>query len=110
MAFTLEKLTEISFQIITFVGMAKSDAMEGIYAAKAGNFELAKQKIDSAHQNMVTAEKQHFDLIQKEAAGQEIKVPLILMHAEDQLLSTQTLILLAEEMIDIHKKMQEGKK
>lgn len=103
MKYTLEDLTKISFQIIANAGAAKSDAMEGIFAAKEKNFTLAETKINSAHSNMIEAEKSHFELIQKEAQGVKVDVPLILMHAEDQLLSTQTLILIAEEIIDLYK-------
>lgn len=105
MSYTYEKLAEISFQIITFAGEAKSEAMLALYAAKKGDFKESKLKMELSHKQMTEAEKQHAELIQKEAAGEEIKVPLLLMHAEDQLLSTQTLILLVEELIDIHTKL-----
>ncbi|KFB07872.1 PTS lactose/cellobiose transporter subunit IIA [Malacoplasma iowae] len=107
MSFTYEKLAEVAFQIITFTGEAKSFAMLAIYAAKDKKFEEAKENIKKANENINKASEQHFDLIQKEASGETINVPLILMHAEDQLLSTQTLILMAEEMIDLHKKLAE---
>ncbi|MGL4647504.1 MAG: PTS lactose/cellobiose transporter subunit IIA [Mycoplasmoidaceae bacterium] len=104
--FTFNELAERSFQIITYAGMAKSDAMEAIYAAKKDDFETAKTKLESSHKNMIEAEKFHADLVQHEARVEEaINAPLLLIHAEDQLLSTQTLILMAEEIIDLHKKI-----
>lgn len=103
MSYSLEDLTKISFKIIASAGAAKSDAMEAIFAAKNKNFDLAKTKIDSANQNIIEAEKAHFELIQKEAQGIKISVPLILMHAEDQLLCSQNLILIAQEIIELHK-------
>lgn len=109
MAYTYEQLAELSFKIITFAGSAKSDAMEAIYAAKAGQFEEAKLKMKEAHKNLIEAEKQHAELIQKEAAGEKIHIPLLFMHAEDQMLCTQTLMLLADEIIDLHKELK-GKK
>lgn len=107
--YTYEELGQISFMIITFAGTAKSDAMLAIYDAKAGKFDDAKLKLKSAEKNIIEAEKQHADLVQKEAAGAEIKIPLLLMHAEDQLLSTQTLLLMAEEFVDLYKKIIEIK-
>lgn len=100
-----EKLATISFQIITFAGTAKSEAMMAIYDAKEGKFEEAESKIKEAEKNMIEAEKQHTDLIQSEAAGEKIHIPLLLMHAEDQMLTTQTLILMAKEFIDLYKKI-----
>ncbi|MGL5204815.1 MAG: PTS lactose/cellobiose transporter subunit IIA [Metamycoplasmataceae bacterium] len=91
--------------IITFAGTAKSDAMLAIYSAKKYDFKDAKIKLESAEKNMIEAEKQHADLVQQEAAGVEIKIPLLLMHAEDQLLSTQTLMLMAEEFVSLYEKL-----
>lgn len=109
MSYTYEILAGISFQIITYAGSAKSDAMLALYDAKEGKFAEAALKITSSHKNMIEAEKQHADLVQKEAGGLKIDVPLLLIHAEDQLLSTQTLILLVEEMIEMYKRMSETK-
>lgn len=107
--FTYEQLAEISFKIITFAGEAKSNAMLAIYAAKANNFAEAKAKLDQANKDIIVASEQHADLIQKEAQGNKIDVPLLLLHAEDQLLTTQTLILMAEEFVNLYKMMHEKK-
>lgn len=107
MAYTYEQLAEISFKIITFAGSAKSDAMEAIFAAKAGDFASAKTKMKEAEKNLTEAEKQHAELIQKEAAGEKINIPLLFMHAEDQMLCTQTLMLLAQEIIELHELLKE---
>lgn len=108
MEITKEKLESVSFQIITHAGEAKSEAMLAIYAAKDGNFDEAQEKLKIANKQINIASEQHFELIQHEAQGNQIQIPLLLMHAEDQLLSTQTLILMAEEIINLHKKL-EGK-
>lgn len=105
MSYTYEKLAEISFLIITYAGSAKSDAIEALQSIKSGNESEALQKIESAHLNMIEAEKQHAELIQKEASGEMINVPILFMHAEDQLMTTQTLIILIEEMIEMYKKI-----
>ena len=38
-----------------------------------------------------------------------INVPLLLIHAEEQLVSTQMLLLMAEDIIDLHKKISKEK-
>lgn len=102
---TIEKISEIAFNIITHSGEAKSEAMLAIYASKKGDFIKAKEKLNLANKEINIASEQHFELIQKEAQGEKINIPLLLMHAEDQLLSTQTMILLAEEIVELHKKI-----
>lgn len=94
---------QISFTIITEAGEAKSLAMEAIFAAKEKNFELAKTKIAESNKAIAKASHRHFEVIQKEAQGEQLDFKVLFMHAEDQLLTTQTLILLAKEIIDLHK-------
>jgi len=96
---------KISFQIITEAGTAKSDAMEALYAAKDGNYDLAKEKMKSANETIGKASHAHFEVIQKEAQGEQLEFKVLFLHAEDQLLTTQTLILLVEELIAVHKKI-----
>ncbi len=103
MKYSYEQLAEFSFKIITFAGEAKSEAMLGIYAAKANKFDEAEQHIHNAETSLIEAEKQHMELIQAEAQGEKIEIPLLFMHAEDQMLTTQTLILVAKEFIDLYK-------
>ena len=43
--------------------------------------------------------------MQKEAAGEDAKMSLILAHAEDQMMSTEVFKVLAEEMIELYKKV-----
>ena len=40
-----------------------------------------------------------------EAAGEDAKMSLILAHAEDQMMSTEVFKVLAEEMIELYKKV-----
>ena len=45
----------------------------------------------------------HTDLVQKEAAGEDAKMSLILAHAEDQMMSAETFQVLAGEFIKMCK-------
>ncbi|SJZ60526.1 PTS lactose/cellobiose transporter subunit IIA [Garciella nitratireducens] len=102
-----EQLIEsISFQLISNIGTAKSFIMEALYSAKAGNFELADKKLKEADQYFTEGHKIHASLIQKEASGEKLNFSLLIMHAEDQLMSTETIRELVKEMIDIYRKIQ----
>ncbi|KHD86317.1 PTS lactose/cellobiose transporter subunit IIA [Bacillus ginsengihumi] len=99
-----EETTEmIAFQIISNVGMAKSCVMEALYAAKDGDFKLAEEKLQESKQFFVEGHKVHASLIQKEAAGDRLELSMIFMHAEDQLMSAETISELVKEMIDMYK-------
>lgn len=105
MSYTYEQIAEMSFKILTFANAAKSDAIQSIYAAKKGNFSEAEKRIASAHKNIIESEKHHTELLQREAKGEELKIPLLFIHAEDQMLTCQTLVLLAEEFVELYKRI-----
>lgn len=98
---------QVSFGIITEAGSAKSSAMEAVFAAKAGNYSEADEKMKQANEEIARASHMHFDVITAEAQGKQLEFKVLFLHAEDQLLSTQTLILLAQEIIDLHKKVDQ---
>ncbi|WP_338970162.1 PTS lactose/cellobiose transporter subunit IIA [Spiroplasma endosymbiont of Labia minor] len=94
---------EISFQIIAYAGEAKGLAISAIGEAKKNNFEEAQNLLKKADESMIIAEKTHMDIISAEAAGETIDFKVLFMHAEDQLLTTQSIMLLAKEFIDLYK-------
>ena len=94
----------VAFQIISHVGTAKSLAMEALFAAKEGNFSLAEEKLAESKHFFVEGHKIHASLIQREANGEKLEFSLILMHAEDQIMSVDTITLLVIEMIELYKR------
>ena len=87
----MDNLELICFQMISNAGMAKSTFVEAMQEAEAGNFDAAQAKIEEGKNFLVTGHGVHAGLIQKEAAGEKTDLTLLLMHAEDQLLSCETL-------------------
>jgi len=103
-----EEMTDVnmvSFKIISNVGMAKSLVMEALYAAKEGDFVLAEDKLKESTTYFGEGHKAHAAIIQKEASGEKVEISLILMHAEDQLLNTETMSELVKEMIEMYKRV-----
>lgn len=96
---------QISMNMIVKIGEAKSEAMEAIYAAKEGRMSESDAKMQKANEYITEASHMHFDVIREESSGVQLEYKVLFIHAEDQLLSTQTLILLAQEIIDLHKKI-----
>ena len=92
----------ISFQIISAVGTARSMYVEAIQEVKKGNIQAAKQLIEDGVKVFVDGHHAHASLIQKEAAGEKSEFSLLLMHAEDQLMTTETLKIVAEEFIELY--------
>ena len=102
-------IEEISFKMISFVGMAKSCYMEAIVAARNYSFEEALKLIEEGRQYRIEAHKVHFDLIQKDVSGDKTEFSLLLMHAEDQLMTSEVYQTMSEEMIKVYQELSEVK-
>lgn len=105
----MDNMELIAFEIISNVGMGKSLVIEAIREGRNGNYELANQKIKEANEFFVKGHHAHTELIQKEASGEELKFSLIIMHAEDQLISAETIRDLGVEIIEMHKDLSSKK-
>ena len=96
-----EQLENI-MSLIVKSGNAKSDAMEAIQEAKAKNFEVAKEKIESAEKHIVEAHHAQTALLTQEASGEKVEITLLLVHAQDHLMTSISFIDLAKEIIDLY--------
>ena len=99
-------MEEIIMNLILHSGEVRSYSMEAIQAAKRGNIEEAKELIEKADKEQVESHKVQPSLIQNEAAGNKAEVSLLLVHAQDHLMTSMTLKDLAVELIDIHEIIQ----
>lgn len=101
----MERMDLLSFQIISTVGTARSMYIEAIQAAKNGNFKGAEELITEGALLFTQGHHAHAGLIQQEANGDKIAFSLLLMHAEDLLMSAEAFKILAEEFIDLYQRL-----
>lgn len=101
----MENLEMNCIQIISNVGSARSSYIEAIQKAKAGDFEGAESSIKTGEEMFLKGHEAHFELIQKEAAGEQVAGSLILIHAEDQLMSAEGFKIIATELIESYKRI-----
>lgn len=101
----MEEIESVSFQMISAVGMARSMYIEAIQKAKEKDFEAAKDLMKQGEDMFIQGHHAHAELIQKEANGEKTEFALLLMHAEDQLMSAEAFGILANEFIDVYKAM-----
>lgn len=98
-------ITEIAFQIILHAGNGKANAMEAIQEAKSGDFEAADKKINDANIDLGKAHQFQTKLLQDEANGSDKEISIILIHAQDHLMTSMTVRDLAIEMIDLYRRL-----
>ena len=101
----MDNLELVSFQIISAVGVAKSSYIEAMKIAEKSDFDLAKAKIKEGDQEFVKGHEAHAGLIQKEANGETVVPNILLMHAEDQLMSAETIKMMALEIIKLNQRL-----
>lgn len=96
-------LEEMVFPIISFAGESKSLAYEALRFAKNEDFENAEKKMKESEDLILKAHEMQTALITKEADGEDIKVSMIFVHAQDHLMCAMSERTLIKEMIDILK-------
>lgn len=101
----MDGIEMICFKMISQVGAARSSYMEAIAAAKAGEFDKAKQLVEIGEQQRMNGHDVHFELLQQDSQGQSPQFSLLLMHAEDQLMSAELLKIVAEELIAVYQRL-----
>lgn len=100
----MDNLELVSFQLISNVGEARSALFEAMRAAREECFEEADKLVIDAEDSLIKAHESHSSLIMQEASGDKVQISLLLMHAEDQLMTTELLKGMAKEVILTHKK------
>ncbi|MCW4644546.1 PTS lactose/cellobiose transporter subunit IIA [Bacillus safensis] len=105
---TLEGLTEeqVSFQLILHSGNARSKLLQALKQYREG-LEEAFGLMKEAEEDLRLAHDIHFQLVQKEAGGERASFSLLLMHAEDHLMSTITIKELVGELLPIFQSLKQ---
>lgn len=96
---------EYAFQIIANVGMAKTMYLQALDEAKNNNFDKAQEMLDQGKEVFVEGHKAHAEILAKSAGADSIQMSMILAHAEDQLMSTETIEIMVKELIEVYKKI-----
>lgn len=100
-----ENVAIISFGIIAQAGMARSLAFEALGAAQEGEFDRADELLEQAQEASLEAHHQQTGLLSKEASGEHTTVDVMLVHAQDHLMTSMLAQDLIKGMVAMHKKI-----
>ncbi len=95
---------QIVFTIIVHAGDARSHALEALRYARENNFIAAEESMAEAKENLLKAHQIQTELLQAEARGEKQAINLLLIHAQDHLMTAILAKDLIEEMILMYKK------
>ena len=93
----------ISFGIVASAGQARSLAFEALAAAREGDFEKAQELMDESEKVSLQAHDEQTKLLVKEANGEHTPVDVLLVHAQDHLMTSMLARELIEELINLYK-------
>ncbi len=98
-----ESLEIIAMEMISFAGDAKADAYHALHAAKRGDFEEAKRLLESAEEKLTLSHRTHLKLLGIENQFKSINEQLLVTHAMDTMMTSNSEINLINELVDILK-------
>lgn len=104
-----EELQVAAFEIILHSGNARSEIHEAFAKMREGSFDDAESKLNQSNEIILEAHHAQTKLLQEYASGVEIKIEIIIeiimVHAQDHLMTTMTLLEVAKEMLALYKKV-----
>ncbi|VBB05158.1 phosphotransferase system lactose/cellobiose-specific iia subunit [Lucifera butyrica] len=98
-------MEETILSIIIQSGEARSCAMEAIQCAKRGEFDKARELIGQSADKLGNAHAEQTKLIQAEANGKKTEISLLLIHAQDHLMTAITVKSLANELVEVYARL-----
>lgn len=98
------EMEQIVFTIIVHAGDARAHALEALRYAREGKFSEAEESMVQAKSELIEAHQIQSELLQAEACGEKQTVSLLLVHAQDHLMTAILAKDLIEEMILMCKK------
>lgn len=100
-----EELQMAAFGIILSSGNARTLVHEAFAAMREGDYDKAEQLLEDANADMLEAHHAQTELLQQYASGVDIKIEIIMVHAQDHLMTTMTLREVAIEMLALYRKV-----
>ena len=102
----MNEIEQICFEMISCVGAAKSCYVNSIAKAKEGDFATAAELVKQGDEAYNEGHGVHMKLLQAEASGAGMEtLPLLLLHAEDQMASAETCKLMALNFADTYREL-----
>lgn len=100
-----ERIQETSFELILASGDARTLVHQAFEKMRSSSFQEAHSLLKAANDSLVKAHKTQSKMLQVYASGTEFACDILLIHAQDHLMTTMTLREVALEMLIIYQKM-----
>ncbi len=97
-------LEQVALHIILHAGNARSSYFEALGLAREEKFSEARKRVTEAKKELIEAHRIQTNLLQQEAGGKRQEMSLLLIHAQDHLMTASLAQDLIQEMILMYEK------
>lgn len=98
-----EEINMLSFALIADAGEAKSLAFMALADAKKGDFASSDENMKQSDEAYLRAHNRQTELLVKEANGEHTPVNVMLVHAQDHLMTSNLARELIREIIELYR-------
>ena len=91
MAMTNDEMAMIAMEIVAYAGDARTKYLSAMDAISEKDFAKAEALIKEGDDLILNAHNQQTELITKEAAGEDIEIGFLTVHAQDHLMTAMLL-------------------
>ena len=96
----------IALNLISNSGTARTKAFEALHKAREGKYEEAKILLKESEESSLLAHNAQTELLQAEANGDNSNYSIIMVHAQDHLMTSILAKELIEEMVTMYKELK----
>ena len=86
-----ENMAMTAMEIVAFAGDARTKYLQSMDAMEAADYEKAESLIKEGDDLILDAHNTQTELITKEAAGEDIEIGFLTVHAQDHLMTAMLL-------------------
>lgn len=101
-----EQIQSVAFEIISYSGAARTKIHEAFSMMRNNELENVESKLEEANEEILLAHKSQTELLKQYSSGETINMEIIMVHAQDHLMTVMTLKEMALEMLYLHEKVE----
>ncbi|WP_108650207.1 PTS lactose/cellobiose transporter subunit IIA [Dongshaea marina] len=98
-------LEEKVMTLICSAGACRSLLMEALQKAREGAIPEAELRVEQARESLNAVHAVQTRLIEEDAGEGKLQVPIVMVHAQDQVMNAVLLMDLTKELIEVHRRL-----
>ena len=106
MAMTKDDMAMVAMEIVAYSGDARTKYLDALDAINDEDFDKAEALVKEGDVLILNAHNQQTELISKEAAGEDIEIGFLTVHAQDHLMTAMLLSDIDKRLIKAGRKKQ----